>query len=34
MLCEHAVHRRHERRFIGHVPFPPPSGGSEKEVFS
>ena len=29
MLCEHAVNRLHERRFIGDLPFPPPSGGRQ-----
>ena len=26
LRCEHAGNRLHERRFVGDVPFPPPSG--------
>ena len=33
MLCEHAVNRLHERRFVGDLPFPPPSGGRQGRQF-
>src|SRR5262249_35078942 len=27
LVLQHAGNRRHERRFVGDLPFPPPSGG-------
>src|SRR5712691_9081605 len=33
MLCEHAVNRLQERRFVGDVPFAPPSRGRQGRQF-